>query len=296
MDKKRNLNDFLQDVLGNAVGQLLYDFIKQWLIWLPGFVAAALFKFLVANQTIAAFLLLASFIIPIMLITYSYAKPRFTLTRKQQLAPVVSIGKYFILDFTGASVSDYDVVISPYGIIWATGVPLRILPYVEGNILKGHATVRVGPNHDGSPNRNRITCNVANVKRVYVIWTAGNGWKSYQNVQFEGRSIGHIELGFADGGIQTIPVVLGKNIREWIYRNPSPSGQGVVGTLTDTSVTQVWHSLEGLHTLDMIKFEVENSPRDLRSIELVGHFELTTNIPGESLPHFQISAATCEAA
>ena len=93
MNKKRNLNDFLQDVLGNAVGQLLYDFIKQWLIWLPGFVAAALYKFLVADQTIAAFLLLASFIIPIMLITYSYAKPRFTLTRKQQPAPVVSIGK-----------------------------------------------------------------------------------------------------------------------------------------------------------------------------------------------------------
>ncbi len=296
MNTKRSLNEFLQDVLGNAAGQLLYDFIKKWLIWLPGVIIAALVEFLAANQTITIVLLLVSFIIPILLIAYSYARPRFTLTRKQQPASVVSIGRYFMLDFTGASVSDYDVVASPYGVIWMTGVPFRILPYVEGNILKGHATVRVGPNHNGTPNRNRIECDVANLKRMYIIWTAGNGWKTYLNVQFEGRSIGRIELTFADGSIQTIPVVLGQNIREWIYRNPSPSGQGVVGTVSDTSITQVWHSLEDLHTLDMMKVEVEDSPKHLRSVELVGQFEFTTNIPGESLPHFQISAATCEAA
>ncbi len=294
MDKKRNLNELLKEVLGNALGQLLYDFIKRWIIWFPGSLLAALAKFLAANQTIAIVVLLASFIIPILIIAYSYAQPRFTLSYKQQPGPITPLGRYLILDFTGASVSDYDVVGSPYGVIWTTGVPFRILPYIEGNILKGHAIVRVGPKHDGSPNRNTVVCEVHNVKKIYILWTAGNGWKSYQNVQFEGRNIGRLELTFSDRSTQAIPVVLGKNIREWTYQTPSPQGQGVVDTLSDTSVTQVWHSLENLHTLDMIKIDVENPPKDLKTIELIGQFELSTNIPGESLPHFQISAITCE--
>ena len=201
-----------------------------------------------------------------------------------------------MLNFPDTPTSYYDWPASPYGVIWASSVPFRILPYIQDNVLRGHTTVTVGPKHDGSPNHNRIACDMQNVKSIYALWTAANGWESYQNVQFENRRIGNLELTFADGPPMSLPVILGQNIREWIYHNAAPQGQGVVNTLSDRAVSQAWHSLEDLHTLDMIQIIIKDPPRHLRAIELVGAFEFATTIPGEYLPHFRASALTCELA
>lgn len=278
--------------------------IPYFLHWWPSisnFVCGAIVA--VMSQTsiptwlfgILSFLSLLVIVVSIML-SYGSATLRFTLSR-QRLPPLTtSAGHFMPINLPDTSGSYYDLPASPYGVILASpsSVPFRILPYVQGNCVKGHTTVSAGPRPDGLPNRNRIECDVQNVTRVYVLWTASNGWKSYKNVQFENRRIGSLELIFADGPLMRLPAILGQNIREWIYHNASLQGQDVVSVLSDASVSQFWHSLEDLHTLDMLKIDIQDPPRHLRAIELVGEFEFLTNLPGEHLPHFRVSALTCE--
>ena len=292
MAAKDRIKGIFDSAVGNAVGQWVFTVLLQNLpIWIPTLLLAG-------SSTVAAFFrlwpvaVIVFVVLFYVLAVYSYTRPGLVAGSKPMRTTTTRTGKFIMLNFTGAAVRVYDYTLSPYGVSWTSGIPFMILPYMEGTTVTGHQIVAVGPKHDGASDRNEITCNVPNVVKIYVVWTAGNGWKSWENVQYEKRRIGTLELVFSQGDPQRIPVVLGENIREWIYHNSVP--QGVVDTLSDHTVNQVWESMDGLYTLDMKPIEVSNAPKDLRSVNLIGEFEIQTKIPGEALPHFHVSAITCE--
>jgi len=296
MEKKSRTLDILQNMLGSVGGHLLYDFLtRQWLFWVTGTIASGVVQFVFSNPTATIVVLAASIIVSVAVIAYRYATLRIGSATAPQLTFATRTGKFLSLTLSSSNISFYDEVFSPYGMTLVKGVPVQIHPYVEGgNRIIGHVVVRVGPNKDGSAGHNQIICDIKGVKRLFVVWTAGNGWETWDNVQFAGKRIGSLQLNFADGETQSIPVILGKNIREWIFRNPSP--QKVVSTLIGPNIDQFWESINGQRTLDLIQIDITNGPKDLRSITMIGEFETPTKLSGEFLPHFQISAVTCKVA
>ena len=102
------------------------------------------------------------FIVVSIMLSYGSATLRFTLSG-QRPPPLTTPARHFLpINLPDASGSYYDLPASPYGVILASAssVPFRILPYVQGNCVKGHITISAGPKPDGLPNRNRIECDV----------------------------------------------------------------------------------------------------------------------------------------
>jgi hypothetical protein len=173
---------------------------------------------------------------------------------------------------------------------------------VKFHILNGHDPehchyspkgIKVQPTRLNQPQAEEVEINLPNITSVWFLIVARSGHKSRENIKFEGSQIGYIELVFSEGLPQRVPLVLGVNIREWDYgRNPEDR----VGSLTDKAAREVWRSPDGYSVLDMLRVTVENGPKDLVRIRIVGEFGEEAQLTEWDFPWITVYAITCEKA
>ncbi len=105
-----------------------------------------------------------------------------------------------------------------------------------------------------------VPAQVPKARAVYVLLTGGNLYS-----QFAGRVIGRVTLRFASGQSYAVDLVAGQNIREW------KQGQGVVRSVTDPTVIEVWQDTDkngpSPAIIDMLSIAV---PSNLFADTLVG--------------------------
>jgi hypothetical protein len=181
---------------------------------------------------------------------------------------------------------------SPTGLSVYYQIPFLLFPVIDmaDNKPLGHATLTVQPSPQNVAAIIEIAASEKNVSKVHFLLSAGHGWREHEGLAFLYRRIGHIELQFSNGSSQRVDMVLGKNIREWAFGN-SPN----LVTEIDTAQTiPAWLSHDSTKRFDLMTISIQGSPKDLRSITVVGHFE--DDHPGKEFPtpSINVSAITCE--
>lgn len=290
MEKRHRILDFLQDTLSGLSVHFLATNWTQLIALGVLFIGGVLG--LIAQYQNLAFLMFGITIVILIGLLGRFFKPRFLKVKHDDAIALKSKDTFHMFDLSAVVNHNYPVKESPFGVIMSSGVPIRILPYVDRFQITGHTVIKIQPKDYGVSNRLDILCDISNVKRIYIVWTAGNGWRFFKNIQFEGRRIGILQINFSDGSNQIVQVILGHNIREWTSGDPQSPRK--VSRLNDSAVSQFWESKEGLHVLDLMKIEVQQYPKHIRSLSITAQFEFPNQLSGAELPQFQISAITFE--
>lgn len=181
---------------------------------------------------------------------------------------------------------------APQGTIWLGGVKFYIPNEYDSvhhyYIPKG---IKVQPSRSNQAQIEQIKIDLPNITSVWFLVVAGSGYRSQENVRFEGNQIGYIELEFRKGLPQKVPLLLGVNIREWDCDRPEK--QDLVGSLTDKAAGEVWRGPEGYSVLDMLQVAVEDGPKDLARIRIVGEFGGEAQLTYSGFPSVNVFAITC---
>ena len=187
----------------------------------------------------------------------------------------------------------YNWPYAPTGKLVIYDIPFFLLPVGDdlGN-LKGHLVLTAQPSNENAPDLKEIRVQVDRVRAVHILISAGHGWRSHEGVDFLYKRIGYLDFHFAEGTSQREPLVLGKNLREWAFGN----NPNLVTELDTSAAKPAWLSHDSTKRIDLLSIPIEQSPRDLQRIEVVGKFE--HDHPGKSIstPATIISAITLERA
>jgi len=179
----------------------------------------------------------------------------------------------------------------PRGKIWLGDVLFEIASHEYTGELNG---ISVSPDRANNAVVRTIAEQVDDVMEVDIIVTAGSAYKfePTERVRFEGKRIGRIELHFEGEAPQIVDLILGDNIREWARKSAD-----VVDTFSDTKAMQnVWQSLNGRFVQDMLKIPVEDGPKRLVRIKIVGEFGEDVSLREGNFPTIQVAAISCRVA
>jgi hypothetical protein len=195
---------------------------------------------------------------------------------------------------TPASDHPYGYPVAPVG-RWLLGkekIPFILLEHRSG---QGHRVVEVKPQHARDQVAKDIKpAEVRNSTSLYVLLSAGDTSRTRVGIRFEGKEIGRLVIQFYDDSApQIIPLRLGIELREWVS-GESRTGFNVVAKAS--SAEEVWQSLDRRHTLDMIKVDISDGPKDILNVFVVGECNWLTEDFKESLPSIRISGVTYQVA
>jgi len=179
---------------------------------------------------------------------------------------------------------------TPLGVTLVYGKPFFVDPVFDSNMqYRGHRTIDIHPHPDNKANVEEVSADVGSVSVVHFLLSAGHGRVEHEGIPFLHKSIGYIELQFAEGDIQREDLILGKNVREW-----APGNMGNLVRSLDFSLARpAWVSHNQHYRIDMLSIHVEDGPKDLSSIQVVAKFEDDPPKP-MSLPSIIVSSITCE--
>jgi len=127
-----------------------------------------------------------------------------------------------------------------------------------------------------------------NVVALYVLLSAGDTRRSRSNQRFEDKEIGEILIYFRDSEEpQHVSLKLGIEIREWA------SGDMTWDVMKRASIAkEVWRSQDGGHTLDMIRVDIKDGPRDVSKLIVIGECKWLPNDYTGDIPSIRISGVT----
>ncbi|MBI4739303.1 SUMF1/EgtB/PvdO family nonheme iron enzyme [Candidatus Woesearchaeota archaeon] len=163
-------------------------------------------------------------------------------------------------------------------------IPFDLPEHLGG---EGHVIVEAHPFSQKSNDVRVIRDGDAkNVIALYVLLSAGNGWKIRGNQKFEGEEIGRLEIYFRDSQVpQIVPLRLGVELREW--------ASGTEGVVSECSASEyVWMSPDRSYTFDLHRVEIKDGPKDVSRLVLVGECKWLPEIYNDSLPSIRISGFT----
>jgi hypothetical protein len=157
-----------------------------------------------------------------------------------------------------------------------------------GNGILG---IEVWPRHstDKDPST-EITPGAQNVFSAFVLVTAGNAWRINNGIRFAGRRIGCLEFYYDKGLLKAVPLILGKNIREWSYKEVRDVG--VVDEFIDSTMEQVWGSQDDCFTLDMLRVDFDIAPCDVTMFRVVAECDGLPSGFKNDPPHIRVSGLT----
>ena len=181
---------------------------------------------------------------------------------------------------------------APQGTIWLGGVKFHIPNKYDPTLQYIPKGIKVQPSRTNQAQIEEIKIDLPDIASVWFLVVAGDGYKSRENVKFEGCQIGYIELVFRNGLPQKVPLVLGVNIREWDCDRPGKQ-EDLVGSLTDKAAREVWRGPEGYSVLDMLQVAVKGGPKDLARIRIVGEFGEEAELTIYGFPSVDVYAVTC---
>lgn len=136
-------------------------------------------------------------------------------------------------------------------------IPFDLHIREEDRLLMG---IEHAPKHSQDVERStEIRPGAKNAQCAFVLLTSGNAKRIVDNVEFDGKRIGYLEFHYTDdSNPYKHELVLGINIRDWSFRHPD-----VVQVLTDSSAQQVWRDPASVATIDMLRIDFPNGPRDI---------------------------------
>jgi hypothetical protein len=182
---------------------------------------------------------------------------------------------------------------APQGMVWLGDVRFNVPNEYDSThhyyIPKG---IKVQPSRSNQAHIEEVRIDLPSITSVWFLVVAGSGYKSRENVKFEGNQIGYMELVFRKGLPQIQPLVLGVNIREWDCDRPGYQ-EDRVGSLTDEAAREVWRGPEGYSVLDVLQVVVQDGPKDLARIRIVGEFGGEAQLTYSDFPSVNVYAITC---
>ena len=167
-------------------------------------------------------------------------------------------------------------------------IPFLLIEHPSG---QGHRVIEVKPRHARDQVAKDIKpAEVRNVTSLYVLLSAGDTSRTRDGIRFGSKEIGRLVIQFhGESEPQIIPLWLGINIREWV------SGETRLGfdvVAQAAAAEEVWQSLDHRHTLDMIKVDIEDGPKDVLNLFVVGECNWLTGDFKGTLPSVRISGVT----
>jgi hypothetical protein len=188
----------------------------------------------------------------------------------------------------------YNYALSPTGhvLLGKERIPFILLEHQSG---QGHRVIEVQPKHvKDQEARNIRPAEVRNVIALYVLLSAGDAHRTRGRERFEGKEIGRLFIQFyGDAGTQIVPLRLGIEIRDWVSGETRPSFN-VVSTASASE--EVWQSLDHRHTLDMLRIEIDGSPKDVLNLSVAADCRWLPESYKESFPSIRISGVTYQTA
>jgi len=182
---------------------------------------------------------------------------------------------------------------SPTGKIPVYGIPFFLLPVTgPAGIPLGHLTVDVQPSEDNAPSTRTIDAQVAGVRHIHLLISAGHGWRMHKGLQFLHRRIGYLRIFFADTTEQRFDLYLGRHLREWAFGNNT----NLVTELDLNQARPAWLSHNSTKRFDLLTVGVSGGPKDLHAIEVTGQFEDDHVGKKIATPAIRVSAITVERA
>lgn len=167
-------------------------------------------------------------------------------------------------------------------------VPFFLRLNKKSQFIRG---IEVWPRHasDRDPSQ-EIIVEVEKVATAFVLLTAGNAWRRYKGVKFEGKVIGYLIFHFTEGNPQRVDLKLGHNIREWSYKETREVG--VVDTVSDQSVEQVWRSKDNSQTMDMLSVDFEDQSRSITTFQVVAECKGIPLTYKDEFPRIRVTGLT----
>lgn len=153
--------------------------------------------------------------------------------------------------------------------------------------------LQLHPDPSNVPDTVSIPVKLNDITSVFFLLVAGCGHTQIQNIRFENRQIGFIELCFGvDVPLQMQPLVLGSHIREWSCYDPIK--RDLVKTISDKATRQVWLSRDEQNVLDMLRIDIKDAPRYLDSIRITAEYDPPVQLSTPYTPRINVFAITCQ--
>jgi nucleoside phosphorylase len=160
----------------------------------------------------------------------------------------------------------------------------------RGTAADGVFGIEVWPKFVDDREPAEITLTVRNVLCAYVLITAGSAWRIIEGTDFEDRRIGFLEFYFDVGEPKITELTLGRNLREWSYKETHDTG--VVDSLDDPNAEQVWRTPNDRGTLDMLRVDFGGVPRTVTMFRVVAEYENVAKIFNREPPHIRVTGLT----
>ena len=185
----------------------------------------------------------------------------------------------------------FDYPFAPTGMLIIYQIPFFLLPVTDSrNSLVGHSVIDLQPGNYNEPGRKKLDVSIDNAKCVHFLISAGHGWRMHEGIQFLFRRIGYLTFSFKEGIEQKYDLVLGKHLREWAFGNST----NLVTELDLSCSKPAWLSHDSTKRFDLLTVPINNSSRNLCSIEIVAEFEESHPYNHVKTPAIIISAITVE--
>ena len=153
--------------------------------------------------------------------------------------------------------------------------------------------LQLHPGRSNAPDTVSIPVKLDAITSVFFLLVAGCGHTQIQDIRFEDRQIGFIELCFGvDMPLQTQPLILGRHLREWSCYDPIR--RDLVKTISDNATRQVWLSRDKQNVLDMLRIDIKDAPRYLDSIRITAVYEPPVQLSTPYTPRINVFAITCQ--
>lgn len=152
--------------------------------------------------------------------------------------------------------------------------------------------LQLHPGPSNTPDTVSIPVKLNDITSVFLLLVAGCGHIQIQNIRFEDRQIGFIELYFGfDVPLQRQLLILGRQIREWNCYNPH---KDLVKTISDNATRQVWLSRDKQSVLDMLRIDIKDAPRYLDSLRITAEYDPPVQLSTPYTPRITVFAITCQ--
>ena len=175
---------------------------------------------------------------------------------------------------------------APTGEVNYSAIPFSLPIHHTG---QGHKVIEVKPAHPRDCVTKEIRpAEIENAIAIYVLLSAGDTRLMRGGERFNGKEIGRLEIYFNDSDKPQIkPLRLGIEIREWVSGH-----EKLIVVSSASEAEQVWQSKSGRYTLDMICIEIDNGPRYVSKLVVVGECPWLPESYTDALPSVRISGVT----
>ena len=183
----------------------------------------------------------------------------------------------FPLNEQGIPLEPFSVMGAPNGSIILGGVPFKVETREHGALM---TMVKPTSTNEAAVRDLNVRC--ANVVSVYFLISADWAIKSWQGARpgegWDEKIIGQITLTFRDGTRQEQELRLGHHLRDTSVGNQP----WAVDQIRSKQTRQVWLSSDERFALDMLRIDIEGSPKHLENIRIIGKLEVAA-VPRVSL-------------